>query len=287
MKQLVLIAVQASVMLIVFGFGLNADIGSLRGLFRRPRLLVRSTVAMFVIMPVLAVTLVRVFEFPQTVRIALVALAISPIPPLFPRNESKAGGSTADGVALMVVLSSLSIVTIPASLEVLNAVFGLSLGIAPATVAGIVLRTVLGPVAAGMTVRRLMPAVAARIEKPVMRVGGLLIAVVVVVLLAATAPAVWALVGDGTIVAMVVFTAAGLLVGHLLGAPNRDHSVVLALSTACRHPAMALTVVSANFRDERSGGAIVLYLLVSTLVAVPYIAWRRRIAAAQPTPRPA
>jgi len=60
-----------------------------------------------------------------------------------------------------------------------------------------------------------------------------------------------------------MFVVAGLVVGHLLGGPPRDQASVLALSSACRHPMMALTIASANFPDERFGAAVLLYLLVN------------------------
>ena len=54
----------------------------------------------------------------------------------------------------------------------------------------------------------------------------------------------------------------GLIVGDLFGRPLREDSVVLALSTACRHPAIALSIATANFPDEHFVGTILLYLLV-------------------------
>ena len=72
--------------------------------------------------------------------------------------------------------------------------------------------------------------------------------------------------------------------GHLLGGPDPHHSMVLALSTACRHPAIALTIAAANFPAERFGGAILLYALVAFITATPYIAWQRRQMRTAPTP---
>jgi BASS family bile acid:Na+ symporter len=58
---------------------------------------------------------------------------------------------------------------------------------------------------------------------------------------------------------------------------------VLALSSACRHPAIALSIAAANFPDEHFGGTILLYLIVSTVVGVPYLAWnRKQVAVALP-----
>src|SRR5262249_19437734 len=118
--------------------------------------------------------------------------------------------------------------------------------------------------------------IAARLERPVRLAANGLLLVGVVVLLAASWQAVWAAVGNGTILVLIGFVVVGLLVGHLLGAPEPEHSAVLALSTACRHPAIALGIAAANFPDERFGGTIILYLLVSAIIGVPYVAWQRR-----------
>ena len=52
--------------------------------------------------------------------------------------------------------------------------------------------------------------------------------------------------------------------------------MVLGMSSACRHPAIAFTIASANFPDQRFGGVIVLYLILSFLIGIPYIWWNRR-----------
>jgi bile acid:Na+ symporter, BASS family len=113
-------------------------------------------------------------------------------------------------------------------------------------------------------------------------VAKVLLPLAVLAVLAGTWRAVWDARGEGSVVAMVAFVVAGLLAGHLLGRRDREHSVVLALSTACRHPAIALSIASASFPDEHFGGTILLYLIVSAVVGMPYLArQRRRVAAAE------
>ena len=110
----------------------------------------------------------------------------------------------------------------------------------------------LAPLATGMVVRSFMPGLADWIEKPLALIAMVLLGLTVVVLLVAIGPAILALIRDPTvIIAIVVFLAVGLAVGHVLGGPNPNHSVVLALSTACRHPAIALSIAAANFPEER------------------------------------
>jgi len=280
LKKLVLLALQLSIFCTVLGFGLKATKDDLFYLLRRPSLLVRSLLAVFVIMPIVAVVLGRRFDFRPPVEAALVALALSPVPPLLPRKEAKSGGQESYGLALMAMLSLLSIVIVPLSMEILEHVFHWPLAMAPRAVAKAVVTAALLPLAAGMILRAVLPRVADRIEKPLALAARILLPLAVLVLLVATISEARAEIGGGTVAAIVLFVLAGIVVGHVLGGPDPDHSVVLALSTASRHPAIALAILAANFPNERFGGIILLYLLVSAVVIIPYTKWQRKRAAA-------
>jgi BASS family bile acid:Na+ symporter len=78
--MLIRIPIVISVMLIVVALGLRCALADAAYLLHRPSLLVRSLVAMNLIMPLLAVWLVSSFDFKVPVKVALVALAISPLP---------------------------------------------------------------------------------------------------------------------------------------------------------------------------------------------------------------
>jgi bile acid:Na+ symporter, BASS family len=275
-KHLIVLALQISIVSIVFSFGLRATFQELLYLWRRPGLLLRSLLAVLIVMPIVAVVLTRLFDLRNTVEIALVALAISPMPPLLPRKEIKAGGRQPYVLGLMATMAALAVVVDPLLVQLLSWYYGRPLGIAPGVIGRIVLITVLLPLLAGVMVRAWRPGVAERLAERFGRAATLLLALAALALLAGAWRALWTAVGDGTILAMVAFVAIGLLTGHLLGGPEPDHSVVLALSTASRHPAIALSIASVNFPDERFGGTILLYLVVGTLVGIPYLAWHRR-----------
>lgn len=255
-KQIVMLALQLSIMSTVFGFGLKATTADLLYLIRRPALLARSLVAVFVIMPVVAVALVELFAFPQPAEIVLIALAISPVPPLLPKKETKAGGHASYGLGLMAMLALVSIVVVPVAAAILERYFGRPLTMPPGAIAAVVLKSALGPLAAGMVVRAVSPMVAKRLERVVNLIVKLLMPASIVTLLVAALPAMWAFIGSSTVLAMAMFTVAGLAIGHLLGGPDPDHAVVLGLSTACRHPAIAFGFASANFPDQHFGALI-------------------------------
>jgi BASS family bile acid:Na+ symporter len=171
----------------------------------------------------------------------------------------------------------LAIVFIPVALKLIALGFGKEAHVPEAAVARLVAITVLVPIGAGIVVRRLAPAFASRAARPISLGAMALLGVVVVLLLIhAWRPAV-SLIGDGHVLALAAFVAIGLIVGHLLGGPDPRDRVVLALATACRHPAVALAIAAANFpQEKRVMGAILLYLLISLIVSGAYLAWRRR-----------
>jgi BASS family bile acid:Na+ symporter len=278
LKQIVVLALQVSIVATVFGFGLKAAPSDVWYVVKQPRLFVRSLLAVFVIMPFIAVVLVRAFDFRPTVEIALVSLALSPVPPLLPSKEAKAGGHAAFHafiVGLTAWLGLVAIVAEPLMLRLLEWISGRPLAIAPTAIAMVVFKTVLVPLAAGIIVHRVSPSFADRAAVIAARVGRILLYPSALLLLIASMPAIMPLIGQGTLLAMVVFVASGLAIGHLLGGPDPDHAAVLALATASRHPALALTVAAANFPGERFIGAILLYVLVNAAIAIPYLTWQR------------
>lgn len=283
-KQLVVLVLQISIILTVLGFGLKATVGDLLYVVRRPSLLGRSLLAMLILVPILAVLLVRLFGFRPEVEIALVALSISPIPPLLPKREAKAGGQAAYGLGLMALFGLLSIVVVPASLALLGQAFGLPLGMSPSMIAGVMMKMVLIPLAVGVAIRAVAPSVADRLARPVGILATVLLVLGALPLLVVVGPALWGLIGDGTVLAIMMFVIGGLAIGHWLGGPEPGHAVVLALSSACRHPALALAIASANFPEQRFGGTIVLYLIINTLVGIPYLAWQKKRDPLAPLP---
>jgi bile acid:Na+ symporter, BASS family len=277
LQQALVLALQASIVMTVFSFGLRTVLDDVLYVMRRPWLLTRSLVAMFVIMPIVAVAFAMFFELRPSVEIALVALAISPIPPLLPGREQKAGGHASYALGLMMIAAVLSIGIVPAEVNLLGRYSMKPFAMSPGAIAGMALKAAVLPLVAGMLLRALLPAVAARIARPVEIIATVVLVASVLVLLAGTFTAVFALIGNGTIVAMAAFVLTGLAVGHVLGGPRAGDRLVLALSTASRHPAIALAIARANFPDEpHLAATIVLYLLVSLLIGVPYQVWQKR-----------
>jgi bile acid:Na+ symporter, BASS family len=275
LATLVPLALKASIMIMVVSFALEASMADLLALARRPSLLVRSLLAMDVVMPLLALALAAAFDLHPAIRIALVALALSPVPPVLPGKQLKAGGSSSYVYGLLVTAALFSIVYIPLALGAIDAFIPASVHLPAKQVALIVGEGILVPLAIGLVIHAVIPGLATRAAKPLRIVGMVLLVVPVLALIVKVAPDMLQLVGNGTLVAVAVFVIVGLVAGHLLGGPDPHERVVLALATSSRHPGVALAIATANFPDEKLVlPAVLMFLLAGAILSIPYVKWQ-------------
>jgi BASS family bile acid:Na+ symporter len=277
LASLVPIALKTSIVLTVFALGLEADTGGALGLLRRPAQLLRSLLAIDIVMPLAAVALVLAFDLDPAVKIALLALSLSPIPPVLPKKQFQAGGGVNYVFDLLVVAGVLAVAFVPFGLEIMQRVFSVSLQLPPARLANIVLVTILAPLLAGLLVNRIVHAIAARIARPISLLATAMLLASALLIAVKAWPAMLSLLGNGTLLAFAAFVVIGLVAGHLLGGPAAKDRTVLALATASRHPGIALAIASANFPEQKLVlPAVALYLAASTVLTIPYVKWRQR-----------
>ena len=267
LQSLILLVLKISIALNVFALGLDATLADATHLFRNPRELGRVFLSMNVVMPALAVALVLTFNLHPAVKIALVALSVSPVPPIFPKKALKSGGTDDYTVGLLVAAALLAIVVIPIAMEIFQWISGVPLQMSAGSVAVLVFATVLAPLLAGIVLRAVAPALAERGAKPIGSVATVLLLLSLVPVLFGSIRTILSLVGDGTLLSFAGFALVGYFVGHWLGGPEPENRPVLALATASRHPGIAVAIAQANFPEQKLAmPAILLYLLVSGIV---------------------
>jgi BASS family bile acid:Na+ symporter len=278
--MLLRIAILISVILIGIALGLRYAIGDAGYLLDRPGLLARSLAAMNLIMPVIALWLVSSFDLKTPVKVALVALSISPLPPVLPAKHLNL---TSHGYIYGVVVAAAlcSVVLVPTSALLLSTRFHTQ-HVSVAEVFVVVAMTVLAPLAIGLVMQRIRAARAASLATIFYKVGTAILIVASIPEFIMEWSTMRSLIGDGTLVAAIVLSGLGLVVGHLLGGPDPQNRTVLALATASRHPGVALVAgISASVQAPRLVTAgVLLAFVVSTIVAAPYATWRKRVHAA-------
>jgi bile acid:Na+ symporter, BASS family len=267
----------------VIAIGLHATREDVAYLWHKPRLFVRSLLAMYVLTPAIAVILVRTFDAPLPVEIAVLLMAISAGAPALPKKLLKLGANPSYVYSLAVSMSLLAIVTVPVSLAGLGAVFGRDVSVPIGPVAAKIGTTFLAPLVAGMVVRQAWPALADRIGPPIMSTAGVVLLVLLLLIVVSNVPAIVG-IGLPAVVLIVATTLAALTVGHVLGGPDPDDRTTLAVACATRFPALGLLIASLNFPNAKPLPIVVSYLLIAALTLMPYTRWRRSQRRARTVP---
>jgi bile acid:Na+ symporter, BASS family len=269
-------AAVGTVFTVMFSVGLGIAAGDLRLAWQRPGLMLRGLFAVLVAVPALAVIVTRILELPRMAQIGVVLMAISPGAPVALRRSLGAGGHRAFAPALQISIALLVVASMPLSIALLNDVYAGKASIAPWSVAKQVLVAQLLPLTLGMAVRRFRRQLAERFEGKLAAAGNLMLLALVAVILVN----VWHVTLDEGVrvwPAIVLTTLGAIAMGHWLGGPEPATRTAVAISSALRNPGLALLVAAFNRAPPAITGTVLAYVLVTALLVLPYMAWRRRV----------
>lgn len=278
MTLALLIVLKITVTIIIFGIGLDSTPYDAVRLFRQPALLLRSLLAMYVLVPLAAVGLVILLPLPPGAEAALLVLAVSSGAPLLPRKLLGIG----DGAfifSLVVASSVLAVILVPLWLEMLGPLFPRLPRLAPERTAWVLGESFFLPLLAGMAVRRFFPQLAAWSGGRVVGLAGLAMTLAAVLLMAVNWHVVLEVKWQG-IAALAFLIVISLVIGHLVGGPAEENRSALAVACATRHIGVAV-VVATSLPGGRTAVVISIYIAVSVAITLPYTRWRRVVAARQ------
>jgi len=272
-------AVVATVFVIMFDIGLAIVPGEFRWVWQRPGLMAKALFSILIAVPVLALVIARALGLPHPAEVGIVLMAISPGAPVALRRSLDAGGHRSFAPALQITIAVLAVVSMPLSIAALDELYGAAATVAPWHLAKQVFTVQLLPIGLGMLARRLIgPARAERLAPRLARAGtALLVAVVLLVLVDEWGSLVGA--GPRVALAIVLVTVASLAVGDRLGGPDAATRTATAICSAARNGGLALLVATLNDAPLAIKATVLAYVVISALTVVPYVIWRRRIAA--------
>jgi len=272
-------AVVATVFVIMFDIGLAIVPGEFRWVWQRPGLMAKALFSILIAVPVLALVIARALGLPHPAEVGIVLMAISPGAPVALRRSLDAGGHRSFAPALQITIAVLAVVSMPLSIAALDELYGAAATVAPWLLAKQGFTVQLLPIGLGMLARGLLgPARAERLAPRLARAGtALLVAVVLLVLVDEWGSLVGA--GPRVALAIVLVTVASLAVGDRLGGPDAATRTATAICSAARNGGLALLVATLNDAPLAIKATVLAYVVISAFTVVPYVIWRRRIAA--------
>ena len=265
------------VVLMVVGIGARVKLDEPLLLLRRPTLTLRAVLAMYLLFPALVLLLVGLLQLRQGVGAVLLGFAVSPVLPPWAKKGTALGARGDYVVGLELLSTAVSLLVVPLMIAIGERLFGVSTSLEPKAMVGVLLATVVLPLTLGIGVARLFPLTAPRLAAVADRVGSVVLLIGAVVLLGVHGPTMLAVIGEGTVLAILVVIVFGLLLGQLLGGPDRGIRDALSSATVSRHPAIALLLATGVFPQQQPTviGTVLIYLLASILLPIFLMRWRQ------------
>ncbi len=229
------------VSVVMISIGLRVSRGELLGILRNRALLTRTLLANCVLIPAIGFLLVRIFPLTPDASIGILLLAAIPGTPIALQFTRMAKKQLAFAAAMVFGLSLVSLAMIPLAIEVMPGMAQRDQRPMLLLVTSIVLYIAL-PLCAGLWVARRAPKIAHRLVLPL----DVLATVVFIFLMWGTRlmrrGAFNAIRGRGTILAMLLLLLLSMLIGWLMGGPDRESRRVLATSSGMRSVIVVLYV---------------------------------------------
>jgi bile acid:Na+ symporter, BASS family len=270
-----------AVALIVFAQGLKVSPSQVMMYFKeRPWLMLRSLVAVLVLVPAAALAIILLLKPAPEVAIGLAILVACPPAPLMLKGAPKMGGGSAAYMAsLHLSLAVLAFITVPIALDLLSMPLGFDSEVDLLAMAVILGRTILIPIGLGLAVHSFFPKFADTMGPKLDKAGAIGLLVVVLFAVVALYPALLKM-DPWSYLVMVAVCVVALAIGHVLGPRDPRDRTILAVESGVRHPVLAITIAASNFTPQKAVPVLVPCVLVFIAVAVVYLLWRKKSLAA-------
>ncbi len=271
--QVVLPVALAVVML---GLGLSLTPADFSRVWRAPKAVLVGLGAQMLLVPLAAWGLVHLFNLRPELAIGLVVLSLCPGGPTATLLTHISKGDTALSVTLTALTSVLTVVTVPAVVNLLMADLapGTTVSLPFANTFGQLFIITLIPVAIGMTIRARASAFADRADRPVKLASGIFVVLVIVGAIVqnrANLGSFFAQVGVPALLLNLVALGTGFAAGGLLKL-RREESVCLAIDTAICNGTLAIFITATLLQNPAMAIPAAIYSLLMFLTA-PVVTW--------------
>jgi bile acid:Na+ symporter, BASS family len=264
-----------TVFVVMFALGLMLGREQIAAALQRRIVLVAVVFAVVVPIPAIAVLIVKLFHPGPAISAGIILMAISPGAPVALRRALDAGGDRRFAPALHLAIVLLAVLTVPASVLILDWIFSAEFTVTPFDIGRQVFFAQLLPLSLGATLRAWRPALAERLEPRAGRVGNLLLVALGVMALV-DLPSILRAIGWIPTAAGFGMTIVALAVGAAFAGRDAEVRPAAAVAAAMRNPGLALLIATLNHAPAAVTEAIIGYAIGLAIAIVVYLQWRKR-----------
>src|SRR5512143_2253218 len=250
----------------MLALGLSQTVKQIIEPLKNVRITISAIVASYIILPLLATTIARLFGLDPSLRYGLVLLAMAAgaeVGPIFTAksnaNVSLSGGILAMSIAITIIYIPLMLVVLlpDVHFDVKHLLLKLIL-------------TIVAPLLLGLFIRSRFEKIAHTAEKYLHLISRLFVVVLLLTLIGLYFRPFIGLFGTYTLLAGVIYIIAAFGIGYLLGLPDRGTSLAMGYMHGARNASAAVMVANDVFRDQPNVMlGIVLMVLLILVIWIP------------------
>jgi BASS family bile acid:Na+ symporter len=248
----------------IISMGLSLTMAQITGPLRNARFVSMALLANFVIPPILAFILIRVFSLDESLAVGLLLVSLAAGAPALPKTAVFAKVDTAAATGLMVLLVVVTIVVMPIALPLL--LTGISVTFWD--IASGLVYLILIPLALSLFVRARYPEAAASAQPMFTQASNLSLLILLVLMVVLNFSDVVGLLGSGGLLASLILVILTVVGGYLLGKLGQAESWIQALGAGQRNIAAAMVVATMNFGNDEVV-MVVVYSLIVMVILIP------------------
>ena len=248
----------------IISMGLSLTIAQITGPLRDVRFVIMALLANFVVPPILAFILIRVFSLDESLAVGLLLVSLAAGAPSLPKTAVFAKVDTAAATGLMVLLVVATIIILPLALPLL--LTGVSVTFWD--IASGLVYLILIPLAVSLFVRARWPEAAASALPSFTQASNLSLLILLVLMVVLNFSDVIALLGSGGLLASLILVILTVVGGYLLGSLGKVGNWLQALGAGQRNIAAAMVVATMNFSNDEVV-MVVVYSLIVMVVLIP------------------
>jgi len=249
---------------LMFTMGLEETPGQVLATIKNGSLMARLLVANLVVMPIIALLLLKLVNLQEDTVIGILLMAAAPGVPFLPRMVTTAKGNIAFAVGLMIVLQIASVVTTPVTLNLILPVDAAVKVPAGRVITSLILFQLI-PLALGMLIAHRSASLVPVLAKPVKLLSTLGLIGTVVLFIGPHLDVVAKVFGGGALAIMFVLVVVAWPIGWALGGTDVASRKTLALGTSLRNVGLCLLVATQGFPETGVAAAVGSYLLIQAV----------------------
>ena len=275
-NPLILNFVTITIFSLMLAIGVNLSFAELLYLWRRPVILLRTLLAVVVLVPLVVIFLIRLFDLSSGITTGLALLAAAPGAPLTTKRSQMAGGTFPYSVSLQLTLALLAVLITPITLDIFYVLFDLEIdSVMISQVFQQVARVQFLPIILGLLIQKFSPKTTSVIGKPLILIANTLFLLLLIILIIPGFRLILQ-IGILPLVVIVMMVVVSLAIGHLLGGSEVDKRSALAIACIARNIGLAMYIAYLSNSQQQVIPTLVSYMILGALIAIPYSTWSKR-----------